>query len=249
MAACSKENELPVKPIIIAHRGVYSDEPENSVQGFDNCLNNGITSVEIDVFLTKDDSVLIIHDLNTERLSGLPGKVDDYTAGQLKAAIFKETGGRSLTFNEFFNMYHDKFENVFIDFKLGQNDEKIYKMVTQIIDAVSDKKSSCRFFAASTNIYPHQINTSLQGPLINVLETSDTKDYINSGLDYSYLLIGQTNLNNEDLHILKEKGVKIISFTSNSIIEFDISISNGCYAIMTNNPGLLKDYLEKLDFK
>jgi len=56
--------------IIIAHRGESFEAPENTLSSVNLAWENGADAVEIDVRLTKDKQIVVIHDSNTRRVSG-----------------------------------------------------------------------------------------------------------------------------------------------------------------------------------
>lgn len=67
------------QPILIAHRGYSAISPENSFLAFELAYQFCFSAVELDVHLTKDQQLVIIHDANTKRTSGL----DKVIANQL----------------------------------------------------------------------------------------------------------------------------------------------------------------------
>ena len=67
------------QPILIAHRGYSAISPENSFLAFELAYQFCFSAVELDVHLTKDEQLVIIHDANTKRTSGL----DKVIANQL----------------------------------------------------------------------------------------------------------------------------------------------------------------------
>ncbi|OON99669.1 MAG: hypothetical protein ATN35_11505 [Epulopiscium sp. Nele67-Bin004] len=50
-----------------AHRGDSVDYPENTMLAFKKALETGIKGIELDVHLSKDNELVVIHDENTER--------------------------------------------------------------------------------------------------------------------------------------------------------------------------------------
>ncbi|MBE6614164.1 MAG: glycerophosphodiester phosphodiesterase [Ruminococcaceae bacterium] len=67
-----------------AHRGLYGgDVPENSLKAFENAVNAGY-GIELDVQLSCDGEVVVFHDATLDRMTGVHGKVIDYTLAQLK---------------------------------------------------------------------------------------------------------------------------------------------------------------------
>jgi glycerophosphoryl diester phosphodiesterase len=62
------------RPLIFGHRGGSKVFPENSLASFVDAQRNGADGVELDVFLTKDNEVVVFHDKFTKRL--IEGDVD-----------------------------------------------------------------------------------------------------------------------------------------------------------------------------
>ena len=73
MINSSEKKDVRMK--ILAHRGYSSIYPENTMLAFRKALEFGADGIEFDVQLTQDDQVVVIHDLTTERTTGVEGKV------------------------------------------------------------------------------------------------------------------------------------------------------------------------------
>ena len=58
-------------PEIIAHRGESADAPENTLAAFRLAWERDVTSIELDVHLSADDRLVVIHDADTERTCGV----------------------------------------------------------------------------------------------------------------------------------------------------------------------------------
>src|SRR5690554_1127585 len=59
--------EPPVRGIT-AHRGNSSEFPENTIPAFESAIALGVDWAELDIHLTKDGKVVVIHDVNTDRV-------------------------------------------------------------------------------------------------------------------------------------------------------------------------------------
>lgn len=70
--------------MIIAHRGASFDAPENTLAAINLAWDQGITAVEIDIRLTKDKQIVVFHDANTRRITGLNKKVSQLRLKELK---------------------------------------------------------------------------------------------------------------------------------------------------------------------
>lgn len=74
--------------IFIAHRGESFDAPENTLSSVNLAWERGAEAVEIDVHLSKDNEIVVIHDANTQRTGGFNKKVNHQTLEELKLLDF-----------------------------------------------------------------------------------------------------------------------------------------------------------------
>jgi glycerophosphoryl diester phosphodiesterase len=81
-----------MKTQIWAHRGASGHAPENTRAAFRIAAEMGADGVELDVQLTKDGRLVVIHDETIDRVSDGAGYVKDYTLAELKAFNFNKKG-------------------------------------------------------------------------------------------------------------------------------------------------------------
>jgi glycerophosphoryl diester phosphodiesterase len=72
------------KPMIIAHRGYSAKYPENTLSAFRAALDAGAQMIELDVTLTRDRNVVVIHDDTLDRTTNGKGAVNGYSLTELK---------------------------------------------------------------------------------------------------------------------------------------------------------------------
>ena len=86
-------------PLSFTHRSAWRLAPENSLPAIYHSIIMGIDAVEIDVMLSKDGVLCLMHDATIDRnVVGYTGKVADYNWSQLKSMPLKpEQGGSSVT--------------------------------------------------------------------------------------------------------------------------------------------------------
>ena len=72
-------------PLVVAHRGGAGLAPENTLAAFRMALEVGADAIELDVRLTRDGRVAVIHDRTVDRTTGGRGPVGSYTLAELKA--------------------------------------------------------------------------------------------------------------------------------------------------------------------
>lgn len=71
--------------LIYGHRGAKGLAPENTMASFRTCLDHGVTRCELDLQLSLDEQLVVIHDPGLKRTTGRSGKVKDKTAAQLQS--------------------------------------------------------------------------------------------------------------------------------------------------------------------
>jgi len=72
------------KTIFIAHRGESFDAPENTLAAINLAWERDADAVEIDVQMSKDNEIVVIHDQNTYRFSGIFENVKDQMLEELR---------------------------------------------------------------------------------------------------------------------------------------------------------------------
>lgn len=77
-------NKLP-QPVIFAHRGASAHAPENTLAAFELALAQGADGIELDVKLSADGEVVVIHDPTVDRTTGAYGRVKDLTLADLRS--------------------------------------------------------------------------------------------------------------------------------------------------------------------
>ena len=109
--------------MIIAHRGVSFDLPENSLPAFNMSWNHAADGIEGDFHLTKDGAIVCIHDEDTGRVCKQNLVVRDSTLKELKALDLDYIGTENLqikipTLTEVFEILPDG-KKIFIEVKCG----------------------------------------------------------------------------------------------------------------------------------
>lgn len=69
--------------LIYGHRGAKGCSPENTLPSFRLCLDSGVTRCELDLQLSADNQLVVVHDPSLKRLTGRKAKVAHKTAEEL----------------------------------------------------------------------------------------------------------------------------------------------------------------------
>jgi Glycerophosphoryl diester phosphodiesterase len=103
------------RPLLFAHRGVSSLAPENTRASFALAREKGIPGIELDVHLTSDGKLAVIHDHNTSRVAGASLEIERSTwkelssvdIGSWKGSQWK--GERIMLLSELFEEFGEDF--------------------------------------------------------------------------------------------------------------------------------------------
>ncbi|WP_316851132.1 glycerophosphodiester phosphodiesterase family protein [Pedobacter agri] len=83
--------------LVAAHRGDWRNAPENSLNALLNCINKGFDMMELDVKMTKDSQLVVMHDNTIDRTTNGKGKVSDFTLEEISKFKLKNGLGRVTT--------------------------------------------------------------------------------------------------------------------------------------------------------
>ena len=70
---------------IFAHRGSKATHPENTLASFEEAVRVGSDGIELDVHLTKDGHLVVIHDETVDRTTNGTGEIRNLTLAEIKA--------------------------------------------------------------------------------------------------------------------------------------------------------------------
>jgi glycerophosphoryl diester phosphodiesterase len=74
---------LPEKGLC-AHRGASATHPENTVAAFREAVRLGAQMIELDLYLSQDKALIVMHDPTINRTTNGKGKIADLTLAQIK---------------------------------------------------------------------------------------------------------------------------------------------------------------------
>ncbi|MFG2475113.1 glycerophosphodiester phosphodiesterase [Streptomyces fagopyri] len=71
--------------LTIGHRGVMGIEPENTLRSFVAAQNAGLDLIELDLHLSKDGALVVMHDADVDRTTDGSGPISEMTLAELRA--------------------------------------------------------------------------------------------------------------------------------------------------------------------
>lgn len=105
----------------IAHRGLFDNKtiPENSLIAFQRAVDNGF-GIELDVQMTADGHLVVFHDDDMERMTGIKGDIRKTDFATVSSLTLINTEHKIPTFDQFLNLVDGKVPLV-IEIKTHDN--------------------------------------------------------------------------------------------------------------------------------
>ena len=69
--------------VVASHRGDWRNYPENSIPAIESVIRMGVDIMELDVKMTKDSVLILMHDKTIDRMTNGKGRVCDITYDSL----------------------------------------------------------------------------------------------------------------------------------------------------------------------
>ena len=123
--------------LLISHRGESMDYPENTMAAYRAAVERGADGLELDIYLTKDNEIICLHDSTALRTGGLDVRPRDATLAELKALDVgawkgpQFAGERIPTLAEALTLARDNFD-IHVEIKTGA---EIVPYLVQVIAA------------------------------------------------------------------------------------------------------------------
>ena len=198
----------------IGHRGAKGYEPENTLLSFQKAMDLEVDGIELDVHLSADGELMVIHDATIDRTANGNGVVKELSLRELKAFRIEEEW-EIPTLTEVFDLVNRKcFLN--IELKTYETAEKV---VTLIEKYVSEKDWQYSDFLVSSFDWNAVRQVAFLNPKIpiGVITGTDLE------LAFAFAKFIQAKsihphfhlLNQENTIGMQEKGFKIFPWTVN----------------------------------
>lgn len=252
-------NEVP-RLLTIAHRGASGYAPENTLAAYRLSLLMNADYLELDLQLTKDGEIVVMHDRTVNRTTNGKGEIRRMTLTEIKAldagSWFNEkhpmyareeyADEKVPTLREVFETFGNR-ANYLLETKTPADnpglEEKMWSLVKQYgmdghvaIQSFS-KKSLRKIRKWDPNILLYQLIWYRHPSTITWNKLNGIKKYANGiGVNYN-------KINEDYVRKVKESGLSIIPYTLNYQIHMDRAVRWGVDGIHTDYPDRLQEVL------
>jgi glycerophosphoryl diester phosphodiesterase len=144
------------RPLIMGHRGYQAQYPENTMVSFLAAVEAGVQFVELDVTLTRDQKVVVMHDDTIDRTTNGSGRVSDHDLDALQRLDAgnwfdpRFAGERIPSLKEVLEKVAPKAHiNIEIKAHQSTDSESIGQVEQKVIDMVAAKRAQKRALISS----------------------------------------------------------------------------------------------------
>lgn len=234
------------KPLLIAHRGFSSRYPENTPAAFKAALDHGAIMVEFDVALTKDRSLVVIHDSTLDRTTSGSGKVAETTLSEIKsldAGSWFDKAFHDQRIPELFEVLDiiggKSLINIEIKEEYLEESAAADSIEYQVLNLVKEKQLTDSVVISSFEIrYLERLHAEPDIPALAFISRYPADEAVIEKCRelqlYSWNAWHEI-LTREQVDAMHDAGVKVFTFTVDSAEHFEKVKSMGVDGIFTNN--------------
>ena len=240
------------RPLVWAHRGASGYAPENTMEAFQKAIDMNADGIEIDVYFSADEKIVICHDEKIDRVSNGQGSVTQYTVEELKAFDFgckfyfgERRGIKIATLDELYSLYKTCNLSINVEVKSGDSE-----MPVALVNKAKEYGISERIVYSSFNHL--QLERILEidkaariAPLYsgNWLNMDKYAENMKAYAIHPHMAqINTFSTLVEDCH---KKGICVNPWTVNDDSAIAEMIAAGCDAIITNYPDRVISQFDK----
>ncbi|HEY1195445.1 glycerophosphodiester phosphodiesterase [Flavobacterium sp.] len=219
----------------IAHRGAKAYEPENTLQAFQKALDLHSDGIELDVHLSADEHIIVMHDETIDKMTNGKGDINKYTLAELKSFRIAEKL-QIPTLNEVFDLVDKK---CFINVEL-KNADTSKNVVSLIEEYINEKGWNYEHFIISS--FDWNALTAVQKLNPNIPIGVLTEENVDDALAFAEKIKAKAIhpdfhlLNKENVQQIQEKGFLVFPWTVNSDEDIQKVKSYKVNGIISDNP-------------
>ncbi len=226
------------KILKIGHRGANGYEPENTLISFDKAIEMGADGIELDVHLSVDGHLVVIHDETVDRTTNGNGIVNKMTLAEIKAIRINEKF-EIPTLQEVLDLVNRRcFVN--IELKNGETAEKVVQLIEEYISA---KNWNHAHFIVSSFDWNALQQVRLLNDAIRIGVLTETD--LNLAISFARFMKAEALhpdfqlITKEAVATLKQKGILVFPWTVNDPIDIQKIKDFGV-------DGIITDYLDRI---
>ncbi|WP_203361803.1 glycerophosphodiester phosphodiesterase [Bacillus sp. REN10] len=229
--------------LIFAHRGYSATAPENTMMAFEAAKEAGADGIELDVQMTKDGYLVVIHDEKVDRTTNGKGYVKDWTWNEMKQlqASYKFMNLPSTpTIPLLTDVFHWMMTNAIICNIELKNNECLYPgMEEKVIELIRQYGYERRVILSSFNHYSlahvHRLAPDIQTAILYSSHLYMPWKYA-AAIGASAIHPNIRTVNSSIIKHSAASGIAVRPYTVNKEKQMEWLIRQGCSAFFTDDP-------------
>ncbi len=222
----------------IGHRGASAYEPENTLRSFERAIAMGATSIELDVQVSMDNEIIVMHDSTVDRTTNGTGRVSSMTLEELKE-LDAGKGECVPTLKDVIDMAYGR---AYIQIEI--KDIRAEDPVVNMLRGYSLSEFFLISFWHATLLNAKRKLPGLKtGVLLEGLPV-DPLSLVRSA-DADRLAISQRTIDKDAVDVLHAGGKSVSVWVADDISDIEKAISLGVDAIASNRPDVLVNTIRK----
>ena len=225
---------------ITAHRGASLQAPENTLAAFQQAMDDFADYIELDVQMTSDGVLVIMHDDNTLRTTGVDNKISNMTLAEVKrldaGSWFSEefAGEKVPTLEEVLELTNGRIK-INIEIKAGADGITIARKVAELVEEYhAENQCVVTSFDHSTLIKVKQCNENIRvGYILSVAYGSFYQME-----DVDFFSMNASFLTKRTVDAIHNSGKEVYAWTVNNEDAIRNLTNKGVDNIITDNPVL-----------
>ena len=237
---------------IFAHRGASGYAPENTLTAIKKAIEMKADGIEIDIQLTKDGKIVVIHDWKVDRTTTGRGFVYELDFGYIRSLdagqwYTKDFIGEVVpTLEEVLDILPN---DMMLNIEIKDTARKHSNIEEKMLEVL--KKYPEKFDNIIVSSFHHdkikrlqELEPKLKLALLTDSEFIEIEKYLSTNGLNSFSYHPEINLiSKEDVEILHEKGIKVFVWTVNKEEDLAYLIKLGVDGVITNYPDIMKELL------
>lgn len=234
------------RPVIFAHRGAMAEAPENTLAAFRLALEQGADGVELDVRLSADGEVVVLHDQFVDRMTNGKGKVNQLTLEEIKRLDAGEKFGEIFR-GEKIPTLREVFETIdhqaSFDIELKAYIDPSGRLAEKVVQLVREYGVQDRVLFSCYVPFPlAQVRQRLPDSEVGLIylkgAIGKVQRYIGNGMTSDVIVQAVEEVTQEIIAREHDRNRKVIPFTANSAETIQNLIKWKADGIITERPAL-----------
>ena len=227
-------------PLMVAHRGLSSLAPENTLPAVSLAAEYGFDGYEFDVHTTKDGQWVVIHDDTVDKMTDGSGNVEDFTLAEIRKLRIDAGNGlenyeslRVPTLKEVLEENNRK--DIFPVIEIKKCDVQYLPELKKMLDyySLGDKAVIISFTKEYLEEY-RKLDKDIKMLYLSSEPTAEDIEWcdsLNMGINFYY---GNLYKSGKALSLAKKKGMTIGAWTVDNTVYEDVLVLCGVEIITTN---------------